>query len=75
MASEVTLTAIFEVVEGGWTQARIREIPEVITAAPSRTEAEAMLRDALLEYLATVGEPLDDELISGDRQELHLTVA
>ena len=75
MASEVTLTAIFEVVEDGWTQARIREIPEVITAAPTRAEAEAMLRDALLEYLATVGEPLDDELVSGDRQDLHLTVA
>ena len=75
MASEVTLTAIFEPVEDGWTQARIREIPEVITAAQTRELAEASLRDALLEYLATLSEPLEEDVASGDRQELHLTVA
>jgi predicted RNase H-like HicB family nuclease len=75
MASEVTLTAVFETVEEGWTQARIREMPEVITAAPTRAEAEALLRDALLQYLATLSQPLDDNSVPGDRQDLHLTVA
>lgn len=74
MASEVRLTAIFETVEDGWTQARIREIPEVITAASTRGEAEALLRDALLEYLSTFSEPLDEARASGDEQDLHLTV-
>jgi predicted RNase H-like HicB family nuclease len=75
MPSEVTLTAVFETVEEGWTQARVREMPEVITAAPTRAEAETLLRDALLEYLATLSQPLDNDPASGDRQDLHLTVA
>lgn len=75
MASRVTLTAIYEPVENGWTQARIREIPEVVTAAPTRKQAEAAVRDALLEYLATFSKPVDDEAVTGDRQEFHLTVA
>ena len=75
VAHEVTLTAIFEAVEDGWTQARIRELPEVITAAPTRDEAEESLKDALLEYLSTLGQPLEGELAVGERQDLHLTVA
>ena len=47
----VPLTAIYEPVENGWTQARIQEIPGVITAAPTREEAKEMLLDALREYL------------------------
>lgn len=34
-----------------------------------------MVREALLEYLASVGKPLDDAHLSGDHQDLHLTVA
>lgn len=75
MGREVTLTAIYESVEDGWTQARISEIPEVITAAPTREEAETLLRDALLEYLSTLGQPLEEGSVSGDWQDLHLTVA
>lgn len=48
---KISVTAIYETVEQGWTQARIAEIPGVITAAPSRQEAEEMLLDALREYL------------------------
>jgi predicted RNase H-like HicB family nuclease len=74
MASELQLTAVFEVVEGDWVQARIRELPEVITAAPTRTEAEDLLRDALLEYLASLSQPLEAENSVGDLQRLQLTV-
>lgn len=50
------LTPVYEEVEGGWTQATIRELPAVITAAPSRAEAEEMLLDALREFLMSFGD-------------------
>jgi len=53
----LTLTAIYEPVENGWVQAQLRELPAVITAAPSRREAEEMLEDALAEYLASLERP------------------
>jgi predicted RNase H-like HicB family nuclease len=49
------LTAIYEPVEDGWTQARLAELPAVITAAPSRDEARELLVDALREYLLSLG--------------------
>ena len=51
MSSTLSLTAVFEPVEEGWTQARIAEIPGVITAAPTLSEAKELLVDALREYL------------------------
>ena len=51
MRSEVAFTAVYEDVENGWVQARLVEIPGVITAAPTRDEATDMLLDALAEYL------------------------
>lgn len=77
MAHDVTLTAVFESVEGGWTQARVRELPEVITAAPTREEAEELLKDALLEYVGSLIHPAEDEKKpeAGERQRLRLTVA
>lgn len=56
MSRRLTLTAIYEPVEDGWTQARIRELPAVITAAPSVDEARDLLLDALREYLLSLGE-------------------
>ena len=63
-------TAVFEKVEEGWTQARIAEIPGVITAAPNRDEAKELVRDALREYLASFmdSEIRLDEL--DDREQL-----
>lgn len=75
MAGELTLTAIYETVEKGWVQARVQELPEVITAAPTRAEAEESLKDAVLEYLASLSEPLAGEQLVGDRQSLQLTVS
>lgn len=51
MAHTLSLTAVFEPDENHWVQATIREIPGVITAAPTREEAEELLLDALREYL------------------------
>jgi predicted RNase H-like HicB family nuclease len=55
MASSTDLTVVFEATEEGWIQARIAEIPEVITVAPTRDEARAMVIDALREYLLSLG--------------------
>jgi len=51
MSAEVAFTAVYEDVENGWVQARLAEIPGVITAAPTRAEATEMLVDALAEYV------------------------
>jgi predicted RNase H-like HicB family nuclease len=56
MASSFELTAVFEPVEDGWIQARIAEIPGVITAAPDMESAKEMLADALREYVLALGE-------------------
>jgi len=53
----IPLTAVYEPVENGWTQARIEELPAVITAGASLEDARELLRDALHEYLLSL---LDD---------------
>ena len=45
------LTVVFEQVEDGWVQARIAEIPAVITVGRDREEARSLVEDALREYL------------------------
>ena len=48
-------TAVYEQVEDGWTQARIEQLPAVVTAAPTASEAKDQLVDALYEYLLSLG--------------------
>ena len=48
-------TAVYEQVEDGWTQARIEQLPAVVTAAPTASEAKELLVDALYEYLLSLG--------------------
>lgn len=55
MAS-VAFTAVYEDVENGWVQARLVEIPAVVTAAPTRPAATEALLDALAEYLRSFAE-------------------
>jgi hypothetical protein len=57
MAASLSLTAIYEPVENGWVQARLKEIPAVITCAPTRSEVEDLLLDATREYLLSLVEP------------------
>ncbi len=76
MATSFELTALFEHVENGWVQARILEIPGVITAAPSADEAKEMLGDALREYLLALGDleqpaPVNTE---ADRFRVGITI-
>jgi predicted RNase H-like HicB family nuclease len=55
MTSEpLNLTAVFEPVENGWVQARVPELPGVITAAPTHEEARELLLDAVREYLLSL---------------------
>ena len=66
------LSIVYEPVEGGWTQARIAEYPAVITAAPTREGAKALVLDALREYLLSLtDEPPDD---AGEREPVALTI-
>lgn len=55
LTTQIRLTAVYEPVESGWTQARIEELPAVITAAPTVDEARELLLDALREYLLSLG--------------------
>jgi hypothetical protein len=56
MSVRMSLTAIYEPVENGWTQARIEELPAIITAGPTVEEAKELLLDAFREYLLSLGE-------------------
>jgi hypothetical protein len=55
VSSDVAIpyTVILEEVGGGWVQARLHELPGVITAAPSREQAAEDV-DALREYLLSL---------------------
>lgn len=66
MSSSLSLTAVFEEVEQGWTQARIAELPGVITAAPTLDEAKELLVDALREYLLALQDPAAASAASGE---------
>jgi predicted RNase H-like HicB family nuclease len=55
MTGRLVFTAVYEQVEGGWTQARIEQLPAVITTAPTADEAKELLVDALSEYLLSLG--------------------
>ena len=56
MPKRISLTAVYEPVENGWTQARIEELPSVITAGPTVEDARLLLLDALREYLLSLSE-------------------
>ena len=56
MATRVSFTAVYEPVDNGWVQARLAELPGVLTAAPTQEEARALLADALREYLLALGQ-------------------
>jgi predicted RNase H-like HicB family nuclease len=68
----IEFTIAYEPVEDGWTQARIVELPAVITAGPTRQQAKALVLDALREYLLSLrGEATDGD---GERERVALTI-
>ncbi len=76
MVRPLTFTARYEVVEDGWVQATIDELPGVITAGPTHEEAKELLADALHAYLLALGD-LEGEPETphgGEAEPLQLTV-
>lgn len=72
----LNLTALFETVENGWVQARVPEIPGVITAAPTHEEAREMLLDAVREYLLSLlSSPLSAASSSAAQESLTVTLS
>lgn len=54
LIARIALTAVYEPVEQGWVQARLAELPAVITAGPTLDAARELLADALREYLLSL---------------------
>jgi predicted RNase H-like HicB family nuclease len=71
MSAEVAFTAVYETVENGWVQARLVEIPGVITVAPTRDEATEMLLDAFAEYVRSFA---DDATPGADGTPVNVTI-
>jgi predicted RNase H-like HicB family nuclease len=75
VTTDLTWTAVFETVEEGWVQARVAELPGVITTAPSLGEAKALLLDAVREYLLSLRqEPPEPTAESAVRESLHVVI-
>ena len=75
MTRSLTLTGVHEPVENGWIQARIVELPAVITAARSLEEAKALLLDALGEYLLSLGQATDSVSIDATAEQSDLVIS
>lgn len=75
MSTDLTWTAVFETVEGGWVQARVAELPGVITVAPTLAEAKDLLLDAVREYLISLRQEPPEPTAASARQELlHVVI-
>jgi predicted RNase H-like HicB family nuclease len=72
--AHLTLTAIYEPVEQGWVQARIEQLPGVMTVAPTADQARDMLADALVEYLASFAGEAPPDAPGARRESLELRV-
>ena len=73
----VSYTVFFEEVGDGWIQARLHELPAVITAAPSREQAAEDVIDALREYLLSlrdVPEPRNKPEDAADTVQLTIAL-
>jgi hypothetical protein len=71
------LTAVYEPAENGWTQARLVELPAVITAGPTLEETKVLLLDVLREYLLALGEQVEDVDLQGggETEPVELTLS
>ena len=74
MSTTLSLTVVYETVESGWIQARIAELPAVITAAPTAEAAADQLVDALREYLVALQAPPAPAPPEGETTTGRLTV-
>ena len=69
MAKSMTMTAVFQPDENGWTMAQLAEWPAVVTCAPTLEEAREMLVDAAQEMVASYREEGREPPIGGGRVE------
>ena len=75
MSTDVVWTAVFETVEDGWIQARVAELPGVVTVAPSLDEAKEHLVDAVREYLLSLRQEPSEPVAATARQApLHVVI-
>ena len=74
MADDRTLTVVFETVDEGWVQARIAEIPAIITVGHDRDDARSLVEDALREYLLAIATTDRPAEMAGDTEEVRLVL-
>ena len=77
MTARIVLTAVYEPVEQGWVQARLAELPAVITAGPTLDAARELLADALREYLLSLDEapaPAAGQNGAGHSERLEIVI-
>ena len=74
MSAEIAFTAVYDSVEGGLIQARLVEIPGVITVASTIEEATTSLVDAFAEYLRSFADEAVPRL-AGTRVNVSITTA
>lgn len=60
MSTTLAFAVVLTPVEGGWTQAQLRELPGVVTCAPTEAAARDVVVDALREYLSSFAESAFD---------------
>jgi len=60
----VTYTVVYTIVEDGWVQAQLAELPGVLTVAPTRSEAAEDLLDAMHEYLLSLQQPAGERRVA-----------
>ena len=53
VSTSLAFTVVLTPVDGGWVQAQLRELPGVVTCAPTEQEAREAVVDALSEYLSS----------------------
>jgi len=73
--TSIELSILYEPVENGWTQARIAELPGVISAAPTKGQARELVLDALGEYLRSLRSEPSPLASEGERESLSLQIS
>jgi predicted RNase H-like HicB family nuclease len=69
-----SLAVVFEHVEEGWVQARIAEVPTVITVGRDRDEARSLVEDALREYIRAIAGDAPMGQVPGDVERVRLSL-